>query len=388
MGWLDDVFSGRVDAVPFLENPFNGNTEDNDQSIRGGRTEANRGVYWLGSNGHWYTNDGARGVVDRGTNYSPPGGYTRIADPNPPKDSNTGRQLPASNNTGNGGGFVAAPKVLDRAQLASLDELLRSYDVVRDQAKQKAKLRRDEQRTTKDRERETEDTKYKGKKVSTLQEFAGTKTDTDLNTRDTLENLMSSLSTLGLGGSRALTRQILNAANKSNRKANATQAQNQQNLDSAWNEYEAGYKDDITKLEDQFKHDVGEAERVWGQNRQNTLNKKADVYNAADHTAEREALMAEARGLTGHITSAPFMNPQYAGKSRAMATPELADYQQDIATYDTSAVGADATGLTPVAAGVTPGTMPGNLAVKAIAVNDKDLGVKKKLEGVDPILGV
>ncbi len=105
-------------------------------------------------------------------------------------------------------------------------------------------------------------------------------------------------------------------------------------------------------------------------------------------TAEREGVMAEARGLTNHIVNSPFRNPQYTGASRAMATPELADYQQDIAKYDTSAVGADATGVTPVAAGITPGTMPGNLAVRAIAVNDKDLGVKKKLEGIDPILGV
>lgn len=285
---------------------------------------------------------------------------------------------------GGGGGGGAPAKKLDTAQIASLDELLRSYDVIRDKAKKQAKLRQDEQRKTKDQERETEETKYQGKKVSALQDFAGAKTDTDLNTRETLENLMSSLSTLNLGGSRALTRQILNAANKSNRKANATQAQNQQGLDSAWNEYDAGYKDDITKIDDQYKYDTGEAERVWGQNRQNTLNKKADVYNAADYTGEREATMAEARGLTDHIVNSPFMNPQYTGKSRAMATPELADYQQDIATYDTSAIGADAAGLTPVAAGA----MPGNLAVKAVAVNDKDLGVKKKLEGVDPILGV
>lgn len=296
---------------------------------------------------------------------------------------------PTDININNGfiGGGGAAKK-LDTAQIASLDELLRSYDVIRDNAKKQAKLRQEEQRTSKDRERETEETKYQGKKVSALQDFAGAKTDTDLNTRETLENMMSSLSTLGLGGARALTRQIINAANKSNRKANATQAQNQQSLDSAWNEYDAGYKDDITKIDDQYKHDTGEAERVWGQNRQNTLNKKADVYNAADYTGEREATMAEARGLTDHIVNSPFMNPQYTGKSRAMATPELADYQQDIATYDTSNIGADATGLTPVAAGATPGTAPGNLAVKAVAVNDKDLGVKKKLEGVDPILGV
>lgn len=97
MSWISDVFSGKVDAVPFLENPFNGETNDNDQSIRGGRSEANNGVYWLGANGHYYTNDGARGVVDRGTNYSAPGGYSRINDPNPP----------AGGGGGGGGGNTA-----------------------------------------------------------------------------------------------------------------------------------------------------------------------------------------------------------------------------------------------------------------------------------------
>lgn len=391
MGWLGDVFSGSVDAVPFLENPFNGNTEDNDQSIRGGRTEANRGIYWVGSNGHIYTKDGARGVVDRGTNYSVPGGYSRIADPNAPQSgSNTQRTgLPASDSAyGAYGTAAAAPKVLDEAQLRSLDSLLSQLDTVRNQTKDKARIKRDTSKREKEEERGREKGKYEGKKLSTLQDFAGAKNDTDLGTRDTLENLMSSLSTLGLGGSRALTRQILNAANKANRKANTTQAQNNQQLDSSWNEFDVGNKNDLLKIEDQFGYEQGEADRQWGQQRQNVLNKKADVYNQADRTAEREALMGEASGLNDFIGKAPFMNPQYTGAARAMATPELVDYTQDIARYDTSAVGADATGVTPVGAGVTPGAMPGNLAVRAIAVNDKDLGVKKKTEGTDLVLGV
>lgn len=285
---------------------------------------------------------------------------------------------------GGGGGYAPAPKVLDQAQLTSLDSLLASLDFIRDQGKQKAAIRRDTSRREKEEEKKREEGKYEGKKLSTLQDFAGAKTDTDLNTRDTLENLMSSLSVMGLGGSRALTRQILDKANQSNRKANATQATNNQGLDSAFNEFKVGNENDIRKIDDQFGYDTGEAERKWGQERQNILHKKADVYNAADHTAEREQLMQEANGLNDFVARAPFVNPSYKGESRAMKTPELGDYTQDIAQYDTAAIGANGAGLTPVGAGVTPG----NLAVRAIAVNDKDLGVKKKTEGADLVLGV
>lgn len=301
----------------------------------------------------------------------------------------TAKALPASDSTPIGVGSGAAPaKVLDTAQLASLDSLLASFDSMRNQSKQKAAVTRDTRKREKDEEKGREKGKYEGKKLSTLQEFAGSKTDTDLNTRNTMENLMSSLSVMGLGGSRALTRQILDAANMSNRKANATQASNNQGLDSAFNEFSAANENDVRKIDDQYGYDVGEADRTWGQNRQNTLQKKADVYNAADKTNERQAVMNEANGLNSFIAGAPFMNPTYTGESRAMATPELSDYTQDIARYDTSAIGADAGAgaLTPVGAdGATTG---GNLAVRAVALNDRDLGVKKKTEGTDLVLGV
>lgn len=375
MSWIGDVFSGKVDAVPFLENPFNGNTDDNDQSIRGGRTEANNGVWWKGANGHYYTNDGARGVVDRGTSYSPPGGYSQIADPNPPKGSTT--QKTASNVGGGAGGsgFAAPVKVLDTAQLQSLDSLINSLATVKDQALQKAGIKRDTSKREKQEEKTREEGKYQGKKLATLQDFAGAKTDTDLNTTATLENLVSSLSTLGLGGSRALTRQILDAANKANRKANATQATNNQGLDSAWNEYTVGNENDVKKIEDQFGFDAGEAEKSYLSGKQNALYKKADVYNAVDDTATRQRIMDEAAGLNAPISRAAFTNPAYNGEARAMATPELADYNQDIATYETALDIGD--GMTPVN---PDGTTAGNLAVKAIAVNDKDLGIKKKTE--------
>jgi hypothetical protein len=175
-----------------------------------------------------------------------------------------------------------------------------------------------------------------------------------------------------------LTRQILDAANKSNRKANATQATNNRDLDASWNDYTAGNENDIRKIEDQYGYDAGEAERAYLQGKQSAIYKKADVYGAVDDTATRQRLMDEGNSLNGMIAGAAFMNPQYTGAKREMATPELANYQQDIAKYDTSAIGMDGTALTPVASDGM--NAPGNLAVRAIAVNDKDLGIKKKTE--------
>jgi hypothetical protein len=285
-------------------------------------------------------------------------------------------QTPGAAAAGAGAGTGAAPKVLDTAQLGSLDSLLGTIDSAKESNKQKAAVKRDTAKREKDEEKTREKGKYEGKKLGTLQEFAGAKTDTDLNTRNTIENLISSLSTMGLGGSRALTRQILDAANMSNRKANATQATNNQGLDSAFNEFSVGNSNDVKKIDDQYGYDSAEADRKWAQERQTALYKKADVYGAADHTAERESVMNEGNGLNDVVKSSVFLNPSYTGEARAMATPELGDYSQDIANYDTTSIGAGVGGMTPVGGAATPG----NLAIKAIAVNDKDLGVKKKTE--------
>lgn len=341
------------------------------------------GYFWRGADGKVYV-QGQNGINAAGNwdantqNYYKSRGFVQTAD-------SAGKSAPATRSNVSGGaatssfGSGGAAKVLDTAQLSSLDSLIQSLASIKDQSVQKAAIKRDTSKREKADEKKLEEGKYQGKKLSTLQDFSGAKTDTDLNTRNTLENLVSSLSTLGLGGSRALTRQILDAANMSNRKANATQAKNNQELDSSWNQYTAGNENDLKKIDDQYGYDSGEAERAYLQQKQNALYKKADVYNAVDDTGNREAVMNEANGLNGLIAGAAFMNPSYTGETKAMATPELSDYTQDIAKYDTTSIGASPNGLTPVSA--NGANVPGNLAVRAIAVNDKDLGIKKKTEG-------
>lgn len=349
--------------------------DKNNKTIDGARNhtygidkQGNMYIYDLGNNKMVYYGDPSKGFAEVYYLQNDGNRFVFEGDQRKSAQAATPTATPAAT-----GGYVAPAKVLDQAALGSIDSQLAAYDTDRASAKTKAALKRAASLKEKEEEMARERAKFDGSKLSTLQEFGGAVQDTNINTRNTLENLVSSLSTLGLGGGRALTRQILDAANMSNRKANATQATNNRNLDNSFNEYTAGNENDVKKIQDQFGYDTGEADRQYFQNRQNALYKKADIYNAADRSGERQALMNEGNSLASLISGSAFLNPSYTGETRKMATADLGDYNQDIAKYDTTAIGTDGT---PTAQGGA-----GNLAIKAIAVNDKDLGIKKKTEG-------
>lgn len=358
--------------------------------------QSENGVFWLGEDGNVWVKGGqgthSAGRWDGNTaDYWMSRGFSYIANPNRSAGVATAGVATAGGGRGGygyfgggGGGYSAPVKKLDQDQINSLNGLLGVYDAKRNTQREKARLTHDAHVNEKQEERTKEKKKYDGKKLSTMQDFGMAKNDTDINTRNTLEGLISSLSTMGVGGSRALARRILSSANRSNRQANATYAKNSQALDTAWNEFDAANRNDLAKIEDQYNYDTAEADKEWGQNRQNTLYKMADVYNAADKHGERTRLMNEGNALNGYISNARFVNPQYTGKLNVMAAPELSSYSQDIAKYDTSAIGNDGTEL------INPDgtTTPGNLAIKAVAMSDKDLGVKKRIEGEDPVYGV
>lgn len=378
---------------PYFENPINRQFRELPiPARRPAAPQSGNGVFWLGEDGNVWVK-GAGGTHSAGrwdgntTNYWQSRGFSFIPNPNPSRRGGGGYVSGGGGfrgGFGGGGGYSAPAKKLDQDQINSLNGLLGVYDAKRNTQREKARLTHDAHVNEKQEERTKEKKKYDGKKLSTMQDFGMAKNDTDINTRNTLEGLISSLSTMGVGGSRALARRILSSANRSNRQANATYAKNSQALDTAWNEFDAANRNDLAKIEDQYKYDLAEADKEWGQNRQNTLYKMADVYNAADNRGERTRLMNEGNGLNGYISNARFVNPQYTGKLNVMAAPELSSYSQDIAKYDTSAIGNDGTEL------INPDgtTTPGNLAIKAVAMSDKDLGVKKRIEGEDPVYGV
>lgn len=380
MGWRQDKHAGG------------GSSGGGGGGWRDNAPQSSGGVFWLGEDGNVWVK-GAGGTHSAGrwdgntTNYWQSRGFSFIPNPNPSRRGGGGYVSGGGGfrgGFGGGGGYSAPAKKLDQDQINSLNGLLGVYDAKRNTQREKARLTHDAHVNEKQEERTKEKKKYDGKKLSTMQDFGMAKNDTDINTRNTLEGLISSLSTMGVGGSRALARRILSSANRSNRQANATYAKNSQALDTAWNEFDAANRNDLAKIEDQYKYDLAEADKEWGQNRQNTLYKMADVYNAADKHGERTRLMNEGNGLNGYISNARFVNPQYTGKLNVMAAPELSSYSQDIAKYDTSAIGNDGTEL------INPDgtTTPGNLAIKAVAMSDKDLGVKKRIEGEDPVYGV
>lgn len=336
-------------------------------------TADSQGVYWIGRDGNiWWKN--GESVRNMGKPLSAAdGGFasrtmsvqaSRIDDPNP-GNGNRNR----NNDTGIGS---SSAKQLDQVQINSLNSLLGGYDSVREDMKKKAQLARDAYLKEKQDEFNTEKSKYDGKKLETLQDYGSARTKNDVSTRDTLKNLISSLAVLGMGGGKELSRQVLSASNRSNREANATQAKNNRQLDTALNDYTAGNENDVKKINDQYGEAVSKADQTWAQNRQNTLYKIADVYNAADNKAQRQQYMQEGDGLNKFISNSAFLTPSYTGEKRQMATPDLASYNQSVPQYQTTLGNT----MTPVG-----NSVPGNVSVKAIAVNNKDFGVKPKQEG-------
>lgn len=274
-----------------------------------------------------------------------------------------------------GGGWGGAPaKVLDQAQINSLLSRLASTDVDLNNAITQATLSRDASRKEKEEELERETGKFDTKMLGNTQDFGQNINDSELMTRETLNNLVSSMSVLGLGGSQELTRQILDASARSNREANATQARNAQDLTSAFNEFSAGNKNDMLKIEDQFNYAKGEAQKARAKERQNILQKMADTYEDGGRTADRERVMREADSLNSVISNSTFLNPQYRGETKVMATPELGQFTQETPQYQLGVGG----GVTPAGAGSASSTA---LGMKTAPVNEQDFGVKKKTEG-------
>ena len=79
--------------------------------------------------------------------------------------------------------------------------------------------------------------------------------------------------------------------------------------------------------------------------------------------------MGEANSLNQLIANSVFTNPSYTGTSRAMATPDMEDMSANVGQYQAN-IG-----------GVGQPAQGGNMGIRAISVNDKDLGIKKRQEG-------
>lgn len=277
-----------------------------------------------------------------------------------------------------GGGGGGAPKALDTAQLNSLQALLNSLTTIKSNALRVAGTRRDTRRNEKNSEKDAQTQKYDTGLQTTGQDFANTIGQSDVNTRNTLDNLLSSLAVMGMGGREGLIRQIMEQANQANRNANMKQAQAKQALTGSYNDYLAGYNNDMKNINDTYSNDVANANKDYAQNRQNALYRMADVYGDADDSANRNRLMKEGQGLSSVIANSTFLKPTYTGVKRQMATPDLSQYTQNVSRYSGSLQGAG----TPVSAPTGLGVSASTPTPSVMAVNNADeFGIKKKPAG-------
>lgn len=368
------------------------------------------GYFWKGANGQVWVQGGngihSAGNWDNNTiNYWRNHGFMHTSDspqqtssaPTNNRSQHSGGGLTYSGGRNHGSSATTHP--LDTAQIGSLQSFLSSLDTIRNLAGRKAQLTRDANLHAKQDELKTQTDTYNNDNLSNDQQFATSKNKTDQNTRDTLSNLLSSLSTLNMGGGSDLQRQILAAANASNQDANSTQANNARKVAAAYNDYKAGYDQDVQKINDQYNYDLGAANKSWGQNRQNALYKIADLYNTADDTNQRNNFMNQGNDINSFIANAPFTNPSYTGVKRTMDTPDVGSFIKDVANYDTSSIGANAPaggtdttwGTAPVSVAPTdPTTSPAStpsIQANPITLTDTSnltnptLGVQKKTEG-------
>ena len=334
------------------------------------------GITWKGQNGQWYAQGNNGKVIKTGGRMS---GLREVSDPNvrgrqagsaPKITQEVGGQGSAGGSVAYGGGGSTA-SALDVAKIASLNDYLRALDNDRQKAFEKAQATWETSTNEKNREKEEQMKAYQAKLIQFEQELGETLNESNVNTADGLAALQSQLGTLGIGGEEALRRRILTNANIQNRKLNADYARNKQAQEAELNKYQAGYNDDIKKINDQRDFNRGEAEKNWGQLRKNTLNQMADVYGDSNMTAERQNYMNQANSLNDLITNSAFTNPSYKGQTRAMETAQLADLAANIGTYQTQVN--DASGGAP-----SGSAMP---QVRAVSVNEKDAGIKKQQEG-------
>lgn len=372
------MFTGAV-MTGIANKAVNDISNDARKNKRGG---GGGGVFWIGRDGNVWVR-GAQGTHSAGRadgntlKYWSSRGFSQIADPVARTAGVSQGGASRVYRSGGGGGASWAgggstPKELDWAQLKSLETQLNQSDIARDRSKEKSRAQWMARLNEKDEEKRRETDKKNAKTRTTMQDFNEAKNTTDLDARNTLNNLISAVSTMGVGGREELVRQILGSANRANRKANLTLAKNRQDIDSAYNTYLAGNDNDIKKINDQYSYDLGEANRKNAIERRNLLYKQADVYGNADKQAERNQKMAEADSLSSLIANASAINPQYDGKTRTMATPELENYTASIGTFTPAQIAAGSD------AAATAGTPA--VSVNAESDSDKDYGVKKRIE--------
>jgi hypothetical protein len=150
-----------------------------------------------------------------------------------------------------------------------------------------------------------------------------------------LRGLLRTLGAYGAGGSSdalyTAPGAVATQAAQQRAGAGDTFGQNQQNLDTTWNQYAAGADNQKRQLEDWRTGQLNQAQQSSLSNKQSILQKLADLraQRAGGNTAEATAAMNEANGLQGRIDQLGAFNPTYTGTTPTYTAPSIASYNVD-----------------------------------------------------------
>lgn len=160
-----------------------------------------------------------------------------------------------------------------------------------------------------------------------------------------LRGLLRTLGANGAGGSSAAAYLAPNAvtdtANAELADANSTFAQNQQNLDTNWNDYLNDYDNDKKKIEDAYQSSLRSNEQNVLNQRNNILNQLISAYAGAGRSGDMANATRQINENTNRINELNrFAKPTYNGTTATYTPADLASYNTGNTNVRTSLSGA------------------------------------------------
>lgn len=160
-----------------------------------------------------------------------------------------------------------------------------------------------------------------------------------------LRGLLRTLGANGAGGSSAAAYLAPNAvtdtANAELADANSTFAQNQQNLDTNWNDYLNDYDNDKKKIEDAYQSALRSNEQNVLNQRNNILNQLISAYAGAGRSGDMANATRQINENTNRINELNrFAKPTYNGTTATYTPADLASYNTGNTNVRTSLSGA------------------------------------------------
>lgn len=163
-----------------------------------------------------------------------------------------------------------------------------------------------------------------------------------------LRGLMRQLGAYGAVGSdmQVAGGTVQDVASQQNSGAGQTFAQNQQGLDTNWNNYLSEWANSRKKVDDWRTQQLNDVESQSLTTRQDLLSRRADIAGqraaaaGGNYAGGAAANLAEAQGLSGRIDNLGRINPTYDGTAPTYTAPELSSYMAPEQAQMSSELGA------------------------------------------------